>query len=445
MGNNSSSAATRCGSSPFRRSTGSLGLSKTELDSRCKPSGLYENCKWEQRQIRRAIGDGKLAARLSGTESRECGSDQECPICFLHYSQINMIKCCNATICTECYLQVQEPPKSQNPSHPCPFCNHDKIAVTIAKKLVGEDVAKREKEEQMVIEATIRARKNSESSVNSDTSSLMMPAERENLEREMRSQCAHPIMTRLRREEDERRERHDEEYNRRSRESNSMFQRNYLTRRGMDDDVRNYMRTFGRSGTSGLNDLVMLEALLLSMNNRNTSTSSSLLEATDSGSSETSASASSSDPARRRNPLLQALMRRRSRDVEEEDNFNNVWDFPDRNLDPLIRSGFLGDSFPSYSEDEQMAMAIAMSLREEEASQERNRVALHEADVTDVVTEVEVAEVSELSEVAEVAQTDVAQIAQIEEAIQPEVEVDIEPEAAEIDGVSNNSISNVTE
>ena len=272
--------------------------------------------------------------------------------------------------------------------------------MTVAKKLDGEDVAKRDEEEQIVIEATIRARKDSVSSVQSCGSSsvLMTPDERQNLEREMRSQSSHPIMTQIRRDEDERRDMHDREYNRRTGERYSMFQREFLMRRRMDalnnldDDAAgsNSSRTqsasqLGRPGAGGLNDLFLIEAaLLLSMqNDRGSSSSSRPLEVTNSASTTTSASVSAgensnNDPTVRRNPLLRAsraLMQQRSRNTEtqEGDNFNRAWDYPDRNLDPLIRSGFLGEGFPSYSDDDQMAMAIAMSLREEEANQERAR------------------------------------------------------------------------
>ena len=69
----------------------------------------------------------------------------ECPICFFTYPQMNTTKCCQANICTECYLQLQpyQKPDSQgNYSKPitmnaktqqnaCPFCNSSKLAVTV--------------------------------------------------------------------------------------------------------------------------------------------------------------------------------------------------------------------------------------------------------------------------------------------------------------------------
>jgi len=377
MGNNPSIGSRCTTTSAFRRSIGSLGLSKTELDTRCKPAGLYDSCKWEQRHIRRVIADGKLGARLQGTEARESDSDQECPICFLHYTEINMLQCCSATICTECYLQVQEPPRSQNPPCPCPFCNHDKIVVKIAKKLDGDDVAKRDEEEQFVIEASIRARKDSISSVNSLGSSsktVLTPDERQNLEEEMRSQRAHPIMTQIRRQEEEQRDTHDREYNRRSGGGYSMFQREFLMRRGMealnnlgDDEAGGIRRTLGgsarqmgRPGNGGLSDLFLIEAALL-MSMHNGSGSSRSMDATsESGTAASVSATSTGDISNNDNPMRNHLAR-------------SAWEYSDRNLNPLIRSGFLGEGFAPQSDDDQMAMAIEMSLREEEAAQERNR------------------------------------------------------------------------
>ena len=62
-----------------------------------------------------------------------CGSDnsEECPICFLGYSEVNTTKCCNANICTECYLQVRPQKEKQST---CPFCSSDNLSVVVAKK-----------------------------------------------------------------------------------------------------------------------------------------------------------------------------------------------------------------------------------------------------------------------------------------------------------------------
>jgi len=141
--------------SPFKSGTGGLGLSKAELDARCRPSGLYPSCQWEPKQIRRLIGDGKLAARLNGTDSRLTKTDRECPICFMYYSESNVTKCCQATICTECYLQIK-PQKDKHST--CPFCNCNKLVINVQQGMNEGDVAEREEEEQKAIEALIRSR-----------------------------------------------------------------------------------------------------------------------------------------------------------------------------------------------------------------------------------------------------------------------------------------------
>lgn len=105
--------------------------------------------------IRRIIGDGKVAARQKGNENRNNPTDRECPICFLQYSQINITKCCQANICTECYLQVR-PQKEKCCT--CPFCNDPKLNVTVAKTMEAEEMQEREAEEQRAIEQTIKAR-----------------------------------------------------------------------------------------------------------------------------------------------------------------------------------------------------------------------------------------------------------------------------------------------
>jgi len=159
MGNQNSSTSSAAAEAerivrPFVRHVGALGLSRAELDKRCQPSGLYNSCPWDDRAIRKLIGDGRIAARLVGKEYRYNETEQECPICFLYYTEVNITKCCNAYLCTECFLQVR-PQKEKQSS--CPFCNCDKFSVTVAEKPSEEDIGARDKEEQTVIEARIRA------------------------------------------------------------------------------------------------------------------------------------------------------------------------------------------------------------------------------------------------------------------------------------------------
>ena len=101
------------------------------------------------------MGDGKIAARLRGTELRTSPSDTECPICFLHYQEVNVTNCCQANLCSECYLQVRP---QRDPLTACPFCNSVKLQIQVAQRLDPQAIQRRAKEEQLVIEATIRAR-----------------------------------------------------------------------------------------------------------------------------------------------------------------------------------------------------------------------------------------------------------------------------------------------
>jgi hypothetical protein len=118
---------------------------------------LYDTCQWDDKAIRKLIGEGRIAPRLKGGEYRTNDSEQECPICFLYYSEVNITKCCNASICTECFLQVRPQKEKQST---CPFCNCSKLQVSVARKPTEADIQARNKEEQTVIEARIRGANN---------------------------------------------------------------------------------------------------------------------------------------------------------------------------------------------------------------------------------------------------------------------------------------------
>jgi hypothetical protein len=202
--------------------------------------------------VRRLIADGRLAARLVGTETRQHITDRECPICFLHYVQINETQCCKATLCTECFLQVR-PQKDKHSV--CPFCNHGKLYVAIAKRLDATEIQEREEKEQRMIELAIHSRVKGEneevlatkvtkgfgSSLDSDEfvtrarqrgksfeafngsigddiqllRQLSLTSEdRLALEREMRAQHSHPLAVQMEMEAEEQRIAHEMEHHR---------------------------------------------------------------------------------------------------------------------------------------------------------------------------------------------------------------------------------------
>mmetsp|Transcript_15299 Transcript_15299/g.19137 ORF Transcript_15299/g.19137 Transcript_15299/m.19137 type:complete len:419 (+) Transcript_15299:130-1386(+) len=352
----------------FRRGTGSLGLSRSELEKRCKPSGLYPTTPWDDRAIRRLIGDGKLAARLCGSDSRRNKRDCECPICFLHYSQVNLTCCCRAHICTECYLQVR--PQKEKMSV-CPFCNNQNLVTTVAKPMEDSDVERREENEQVVIEGLIRKQVNdaapggaapaglktdekmspdkpefgsslkqhvklrSDSVVSdTDTSSdgtpltphVMTAEERSALEDEMKKQHQHPLARRMQQEAEEMRNQNDLVYRRstgrlRSSTAAGLLHRNFRSsRRGRggrrekrqhdwNQIVEDFEHDLGTQVQS-LDDLVVLEAaILLSMDE----------EAQQRRTTGNNNDDYDVQPMRPGGfPLVQALMSRRAEESEED-------------------------------------------------------------------------------------------------------------------------------
>jgi len=134
------------------RSSNDFLISEEELDRRCEPSGLYANCERNTKTIRRRIAKGKLAARLVGSSTRILSTYQECPICFMHYKEVNTTMCCEAVLCTECYLQIKPTSKDA----PCPFCNSPKLSVKPALKMTSNQINTRDTDEQITIEAKIR-------------------------------------------------------------------------------------------------------------------------------------------------------------------------------------------------------------------------------------------------------------------------------------------------
>lgn len=292
------------------------------------------SCSWDDRAIRRLIADGKLAARLVGKDhddsflpkasqlERDSSSAylHECPICFLHYAQVNVATCCAASICTECYLQVH-PPKEKNVT--CPFCNNSTFDVQVAKQLDDEYVLRREEEEQKVIESTIRARSGpitvsgrtntttndkdiSDDCVDSITTSIsssfdaslhgdefgsnlvrrlrarteslsardlnhdsimtISPEERRQLELEMKDQKSHPLVRMLELEAEETRQRHELEHS--ERVSRRFLRRGSLGRRLIQQANTSQARIENdstSSSTRGTHDdgLSMLETALL--------------------------------------------------------------------------------------------------------------------------------------------------------------------------------------
>jgi len=403
--------------STLRKTAGNLGLSKNELDRRCKPNGLYGSCLWEDKAIRRCVGDGKLAARLPGSEEHTQSSQRECPICFFYHSQINVTTCCKACICTECYLQLR-PQREKNV--PCPFCTDSNFGILVAKNLNDKDVKKIAEEEKTLMEAQIRARKSktqNESdfgkslerhknnktkieSSNDDSSefciepsviSLMTPDDRHFLEEEMKKQHLHPLTREMEREADELRREHDLSY-RRSNRFNSRFGRDssgYAAslhrsllahgrsrasqgrrrERDWNQIVEAFENHYGTGEVQSIDDLVVIEAAILLSMEEEAAQRRRLRRDHTNGEED-----DFNPPTRGGFPLLHSLMSRRAQTSSEDD--EEVANARSSRRNRTMRRGRapgIDDAsnilVRGMSEEDQIAMAIALSLRESDTSE----------------------------------------------------------------------------
>ncbi|XP_068665406.1 E3 ubiquitin-protein ligase DA2L-like [Aristolochia californica] len=121
-----------------------------------RPQGLYQHKDVDHKKLRKLILESKLAPCYPGGE--ECTFDlEECPICFLCYPSLNRSRCCMKGICTECFLQMK-PPHSTRPTQ-CPFCKTSNYAVEYRGVRTKEQKGMQQVEEQKVIEAQIRIRR----------------------------------------------------------------------------------------------------------------------------------------------------------------------------------------------------------------------------------------------------------------------------------------------
>ncbi|CAN1335553.1 E3 ubiquitin-protein ligase DA2 [Linum perenne] len=134
-----------------------LGRRKQVVDERyTKPQGLYLHKDVDHKKLRKLILESKLAPCYPGDEEL-CNDHEECPICFLYYPSLNRSRCCMKGICTECFLQMKNP-NSTRPTQ-CPFCKTSNYAVEYRGVKTKEEKGLEQIEEQRVIEAKLRMRK----------------------------------------------------------------------------------------------------------------------------------------------------------------------------------------------------------------------------------------------------------------------------------------------
>ncbi|XP_024967670.1 uncharacterized protein LOC112507350 isoform X1 [Cynara cardunculus var. scolymus] len=133
-----------------------LGRRRQLVDDKyTRPQGLYQHKDVDHKKLRKLILDSKLAPCYPGDDDCSCDLE-ECPICFLYYPSLNRSRCCTKGICTECFLQMKTP-NSTRPTQ-CPFCKTLNYAVEYRGMKTKEEKGQEQIEEQRVIEAKIRMR-----------------------------------------------------------------------------------------------------------------------------------------------------------------------------------------------------------------------------------------------------------------------------------------------
>ncbi|KAI8646797.1 hypothetical protein BD408DRAFT_409744 [Parasitella parasitica] len=100
------------------------------------PQGIYTvDNDYDINIVRQLIRKGQLAPFYTGL-NEPCSSykklayETECPICFLYYpSKMNRTRCCDKSICTECFLQLRRSLSSPLVPAVCPFCVQPNLGV----------------------------------------------------------------------------------------------------------------------------------------------------------------------------------------------------------------------------------------------------------------------------------------------------------------------------
>lgn len=87
----------------------------------------------------------------------DLGPVEECPLCFLSFvGGMNATLCCNQRMCSECYIQVQEPPGVPGLKD-CPFCMRSSF-MAVFRVLTDAEIKAEKEEAHKVIQLTERKR-----------------------------------------------------------------------------------------------------------------------------------------------------------------------------------------------------------------------------------------------------------------------------------------------
>lgn len=133
----------------FRRRRHAEEISATDL-LYTKPSGIYSQCLWDNKLVRRLILRAELAPLYPGIDDPCQHAREECPICMLIYPVLNQTRCCSARLCTECYLQIRPPRHNKKP---CPFCKHRRLEASFTGPRDEKEMDDEEAEQRKALQA----------------------------------------------------------------------------------------------------------------------------------------------------------------------------------------------------------------------------------------------------------------------------------------------------
>ena len=347
----------------------------------------------------------------------------------MNYVKVNETSCCKGHICSECYLQLR-PMNDKNAA--CPFCNTSPYSVKIAEikpvKTIDEDDESDNKnitpdspkigqpKEGEFGSRLLRVR--SESLTSSELSEDSCPTltlsakERGRIEQQMKEQYNHPLARRMEMEAEERRHEHDQRYRRANSDpigrNRGLLARNFLhsrlqsrgrhsrtlnglspelgdgSRRNWNQIIRSFEQSYGSEGrVQTLDDLVVLEAAILLSMEQQAARRRNARQGNEDG--------DATENVREGFPeVLHALMSRRvaeSSQTGEEDTDDDEENTPStlriqrprpgrRNWMSTLLNSEAGATanllMRGVSEEEQLEMAIAASLRDVNESEEND-------------------------------------------------------------------------
>ncbi|GJQ11879.1 hypothetical protein GpartN1_g3670.t1 [Galdieria partita] len=116
-----------------------LSLSRLIVETGRHADWVDVNDSWDEQKVETLIEALLLAPRQQGLDEPLAEYQEECPICFYFYSQVNRSSCCNKPICTNCFVYIQRKIRKK-----CPYCNKCGLEVYLPKRSCSSDTESQE-------------------------------------------------------------------------------------------------------------------------------------------------------------------------------------------------------------------------------------------------------------------------------------------------------------